>query len=89
MDQKMLKTLEYDKIIEALTKHCATSLGKANGMNIQPSNDLQEVQRLLDETDEAMKVLRLKGGAPFGGITDITAAVRRADLGGMLNPQEL
>lgn len=89
MDQKMLVTLEYDKIIETLIKHCETSLGKEKAAAIQPSNQIDEVRQWLEETDQAMKVVRLKGGAPFGGITNIRSAVQRAAIGGMLNPQEL
>lgn len=85
----MLITLEYNKVIEVLVTYCETSLGKTKALETNPSNCLSEVQERLEETDQALKVIRLKGGAPFGGITDITSAIHRAVIGGMLNPQQL
>ncbi|PYI53149.1 endonuclease MutS2 [Paenibacillus flagellatus] len=89
MNPKVLHTLEYDKVRNRLAEHAATSLGKARIEALQPSPDFEEVKRLLRATDEAVKVDRLKGGAPFGGIRDIRAALHRARIGGTLNAAEL
>lgn len=70
-------------------EHAATSLGKALAEALQPSSDLETVKRLLQATDESVKVDRLKGGAPFGGIRDVKPALQRARIGGMLNTAEL
>jgi DNA mismatch repair protein MutS2 len=85
----MLKTLEYEKILDKLSQHAATSLGKQKTEALRPSGDFPMVKRMLQETDEAYLVERLKGIAPFGGIRDIRAAVKRASLGGVLSPSEL
>jgi len=89
LDDKILQTLEYAKIINRLLAHAATPLGKAVVRELKPSPDLEDVKRALQLTDEAYKADRLKGGAPFGGIADIRASLHRARIGGMLNPQEL
>lgn len=86
---KILHTLEYTKIIQLLVYHASTSLGKEKAGELAPVGELDEVKRRLQATDEAFKVDRLKGGAPFGGIRDIRPALHRARIGGMLNPQEL
>jgi DNA mismatch repair protein MutS2 len=86
---KILHTLEYTKIIGLLVHHAATGLGKERAQELLPSGELEEVKRRLQATDEAAKVDRLKGGAPFGGIRDVSSALHRARIGGMLNPQEL
>ncbi|CAM4336666.1 endonuclease MutS2 [Paenibacillus tarimensis] len=89
MDGKILTTLEYFKIIDRLTAHTATPLGAAAAEALRPSSDLEDVKRMLQATDESYKADRLKGAAPFGGVTDITASLQRARIGGMLNAAEL
>ncbi|SEM36545.1 DNA mismatch repair protein MutS2 [Mesobacillus persicus] len=89
MQQRVLKTLEFDKIRDQLLDHVSSSLGKEKARNLFPSTDFEEVLRLQEETDEAAKVLRLKGNVPLGGIYDIRPHVKRAVIGGMLSPQEL
>ncbi|MDB4867345.1 MAG: endonuclease MutS2 [Cohnella sp.] len=89
VNDKALHTLEYDKIVRQLTASCATSLGKELAEKLRPTRDLREAQRLLQETDEAVRATALKGSAPFGGITDVRSSLTRAKLGGMLQPSEL
>lgn len=89
MNEKILKTLEYRKILHKLASHAATSLGKAYTEELEPSNNLEDVKQRLQATDEAFLVDRLKGNAPFGGIRDIRASLHRARIGGILNAAEL
>ncbi|RKN66098.1 endonuclease MutS2 [Paenibacillus ginsengarvi] len=89
MNPKVLTTLEYHKIRLRLAEHAATSLGKAKAESVQPSLDFAEVKQLLQATDEAFKVDRLKGGAPFGGIRDVRQAIARARIGSTLGPADL
>lgn len=86
---KVLETLEYSKILHKLAHHAATDLGKQWAVELSPSTDLEEVKLRLQATDEAYHVDRLKGGAPFGGISDIRGALQRARIGAMLSPYEL
>jgi len=89
LNGKVLKTLEFDKIVRKLAHHAATEPGKQLAEQVRPSNDIAEVKRRLKATDEACLVDRLKGGAPFGGIRDIRASLKRARIGGMLSAAEL
>jgi len=89
LDEKILKTMEYQKIIDQLSSFSQTALGKRTAEALRPVTDLEDVKRLLQATDEAFKVDRLKGAPGFGGIVDITPAVKRARIGGTLNPHEL
>jgi DNA mismatch repair protein MutS2 len=89
LDGKVLHILEYPKIMERLREQAATSLGANLCADLAPSGDLEEVKRRLQATDEAFAAERLKGAPPFGGIVDISAALKRAKIGGMLNPAEL
>lgn len=89
MDEKILKTMEFRKIIDQLSSYSQTALGKKTAEALQPATDLEDVKRMLQATDESFKVDRLKGAPGFGGIVDMTPAVKRARIGGTLNPHEL
>ncbi|WP_152394783.1 endonuclease MutS2 [Paenibacillus guangzhouensis] len=89
MDKKIFRTMEYEKILHRLASHASTSIGKEMAESLQPVSSLNDVKRLLQATDEAYTIDRLKGSAPFGGIVDIRSSLRRAHIGGMLNAHEL
>ncbi|MEK4486668.1 endonuclease MutS2 [Psychrobacillus sp. FSL H8-0484] len=87
--ERALKTLEYFKIREEVSKYCTSSVGKSHIDKLVPSVDFAEVAKLLEEMDEGLSVLRLRGNVPMGGITDIRPHAKRAQIGGMLSPIEL
>jgi DNA mismatch repair protein MutS2 len=89
LNPKIIKTLEYQKILHKVAHHASTSLGKEKAEKLEPKGDFELVKLRLQATDEAVNVERLKGNAPFGGIRDIRAPLHRARIGGMLNPTEL
>lgn len=89
MQQRVLKVLEFEKVKEQLMKHASSSLGKQKAQTVAPSTDFEEVVLLQEQTDEAVKVLRLKGNVPLGGISDIRPSVKRAKIGSMLGSLEL
>ncbi|TWT08967.1 endonuclease MutS2 [Planomicrobium sp. CPCC 101079] len=87
--ERALRTLEYYKIREEVARYCTSSLGKSHVESLVPSTDINEVQILLDQMDEAANVLRVKNNVPMGGIFDIRMHAKRAQIGGMLSPMEL
>ncbi|HDR4567922.1 endonuclease MutS2 [Bacillus paranthracis] len=89
MLERTLRVLEYNKVKEQLLEHTASSLGRDKVKHLVPSTDFEEIVEMQDTTDEAAKVIRLKGSAPLGGITDIRSNVKRAKIGSMLSPNEL
>lgn len=89
MNKKIIKTLDYEKILHKLAHHASTSLGNDAVEKLEPKGDFELVKLRLQATDEAVNVERLKGNAPFGGIRDIRSSLHRARIGGMLNPAEL
>ena len=62
---------------------------KERCLRLTPATDTQEVLHLLDETDAAKERLGLHGSPSFSGVKDVSAALTRADHGGMLNTREL
>ncbi|MGG4491842.1 endonuclease MutS2 [Metabacillus idriensis] len=89
MQQRVLKVLEFNKVKEQLLKHISSSLAKEKVERLVPSADYDEVRKWQEQTDEAAKVLRLKGNVPLGGLVDIRKSIKRSKIGGMLNPHEL
>ncbi|WP_106766611.1 endonuclease MutS2 [Paenibacillus faecalis] len=89
MDDKILHTLEYQKVLNTLSQYTQTSMGKARAEQLKPSVQLENVKHLLAATDQACTIDRLKGSPSFGGITDNTDSLKRARIGGTLNPHEL
>ncbi len=89
MQERVLKVLEFTKVKEQLIEHASSSLGKDKVRALIPSTDFEEVVRSQEETDEAAKVLRLKGNVPLTGIYDIRMQIRRSAIGGVLSPLEL
>ncbi|WP_017756057.1 endonuclease MutS2 [Calidifontibacillus oryziterrae] len=89
MLERVLRVLEFGKIKESLIKHTASSLGKEKVEMLVPSYEYDEVVKLQEETDEAAKVLRLKGQIPLGGIFDVRPSIKRAQIGGILSASEL
>ncbi|RWR05174.1 endonuclease MutS2 [Siminovitchia fortis] len=89
MNEKILKTLEFNKILMQLEEFAASELGAERIRNLKPSTSFEEVVLLQEETDEAAHVLRLKGHAPLDGIFNINPHIKRTQIGGVLNPAEL
>lgn len=89
MNQKVLQILEYQKILQALKSYTVTKIGYEIAGNLQPSSKLSEVSRWLEETKDGLKVLRLRGGLPVPQLENIRPHMKRIEIGGDLNGQEL
>lgn len=57
MNQRALTILEYDKICDRLRTHLASGVGREASFALQPVSDLQEAERLLQQTEEADAIL--------------------------------
>ena len=89
MNTKVLKTLEYHKIIDTLTELAGSMPGKELCRNLLPSTDLEEIRTLQNETSLALSLIYQKGSVSFSGVTDIRASLKRLEVGSILSPQEL
>lgn len=89
IEQRALKTLEFDKVREQVAAFCTNSIGKQAIDELVPETDFETVIELLAEMDEGLAILRVKGNVPLGGIFDVRPHARRSQIGGMLSPMEL
>ncbi|MEW9077327.1 endonuclease MutS2 [Terrisporobacter glycolicus] len=89
MDQKSLKVLEYNKIIDLLATKASSSLGLKYIEQLIPKPNYKEVKDMLEETSEAQGILIKRGHVNLGGIQNISDSVRRAEIGAVLDPGSL
>ena len=89
MNQKVLKTLEYHKIIEKLTEYAASEPGKRLCRELEPSPDFEEIVQAQAETADAVTRVRQKGSVSFAGISDIGGSLKRLEIGSSLSIHEL
>lgn len=89
MNQKALKTLEYEKIINQLTEYAASAPGKLLCKNLLPSTDYQEIRQAQLETSDAVTRIRMKGSLSLSGVRDIRGSLKRLEIGSALGIPEL
>lgn len=86
---KALKVLEYDKIIEMLLDLTQGELARDLVENLEPSNDIDEIRRMQEETSEAYRVLVRYGDIDYSDASHIKHLVSKASLGSMLFIEDL
>ncbi len=86
MNEKSLKVLEFHKIKDLLINKAESQLGKELAREIKPLTDINEIQILQQETDEALTLLIKRGSPPLYGINSIYQEIKRVEMGGSLTP---
>lgn len=89
MKERTLKILEYDKIIDMLSKRAQSSLGKEMCLDLKPVYSMYEVGERLSETKEAFEIVLRWGSLPLEGIRNVGDTLKRAKMGFTLTPGEL
>jgi DNA mismatch repair protein MutS2 len=89
MNQKVLQTLEYNKILEQLATYASCEDAKKRCLSLAPITDINEINRLQQTTADALSRLYKSSGISFAGIHNIHASLKRLEIGGSLNTVEL
>ena len=89
MKERTLRILEFNKIKDKVEKYAITSSGKEMVHSLEPFKSTYEVEKKLEETNEALELLITKGAPPFEGLYDTREAIERAGKGGVLIPEQL
>lgn len=89
MNDKALKTLEYDKIISRLETYASSPMGKKCCTSLLPSSDYSEIITAQEETRDALSRLYKTGFLSFQGLTDIRPHLRLLDINSTLTAGEL
>ena len=87
--EKALGTLEFTTVRELLADRTSFAPGNERARALGPEMDLAAAERLQDETASARALVRAKPATGLRGAQDIRDPLRRADLGGILDPEQL
>ena len=89
MNQKVLKTLEYNKIIDMLTEKADSEPGKRLCRKLLPSTDLEEIVNSQKLTEDALGRLFRVGSTSFGSNSDLNFSIKSLEIGSTLSIVEL
>ena len=89
MNERALATLEFTTVRTMLAERTGFAPGHELALALVPSTTLADAERLQEETSAARQLLRDIPSAGLGGAKDIRDALRRAALGGILDPDQL
>ncbi|MCM1125868.1 MAG: endonuclease MutS2 [Lachnospiraceae bacterium] len=89
MNAKVLKTLEYNKIINMLTERASSDPGRELCRDLVPMTDLDAISLAQTQTADALSMLFAKGSTSFGGNKNISASLRSLEIGSALSAPEL
>ncbi|MBP3486849.1 MAG: endonuclease MutS2 [Roseburia sp.] len=89
MNEKVLQTLEYNKILDQLTEHAYSSDAKQRCKTLRPITDRAVIEQLQLQTSDALSRIFKYGSLSFSGISDIRDSLKRLEIGGSLSAMEL
>lgn len=87
--EKAIKILELDKILKTLKSFASSAITIDYIDQVEISTNFEEIQKRQKETSEAVNLLIKKGNPPLFGIMSLRDTLKRASIGGVLNPQNL
>lgn len=80
-----LEKLEYFEILENLSTHCITFLGKQKANNLRPCHSKENVEKLLQETLEASNLITRNSAPSFYEVQNITTELKILEGNGVLS----
>lgn len=89
MNDKVLRVLEYHKIIAQLTEKATSEPGKKMAAALLPMTDLDEIQAAQTQTANALSRLFSKGSTSFGSNKDLGMSLKSLEVGSTLSIAEL
>ena len=89
MNEKTFRMLEYNKIIEKLTRNAITYKGKELASTLTPSIALKKVKKMQQETTEAVSMTLRFGTPPIVPVADFKEILNKVKIGGVLSIKSL
>ncbi|WP_243140243.1 endonuclease MutS2 [Candidatus Syntrophocurvum alkaliphilum] len=81
--------LEFDKIQKQLADNAYSEGGQYKALNVMPSKDIEEVSYFLEQTSEAMELLRFNKPDFLSSLSNVEVQLKKASAHGVLNPIEI
>lgn len=89
MNEKVLHTLEYDKIIGMLEGQASSVQGKKMCRELKPHTDQTWIESEQRETSDALTRILTQGPVSFQGTKDVRESLKRLEIGAILGMKEL
>ena len=89
MNERVLRIVEYNKIIDQLTENANSAPGKALCKELRPMDNLPDIRLAQEETDAALQLLIRKGNVNFGSNRDFGYTFGALSIGSSLTAAEL
>ena len=89
MNAKVLRVLEYDKVIRILEAKATSDLGRELCRSLEPMTDLSEIEKAQTETADALTRIFQKGSINFGSNKSLGMCLRSLEIGSTLSMEEL
>lgn len=89
MNEKVLRVLEYNKIVDQLTDKATSEQGKKLTRSLTPMTDQAAIVTAQTQTADALGHLFRKGSTSFGGNKDLGMCIKSMEIGSVLSVAEL
>ena len=89
MNNRILETLEFEKVKQQVRQFVITAQGQEELAQLVPVNEAETIRYWLEETEDGLKVQRLRGGIPIPKLENIRPHMKRIEIGADLNGVEL
>lgn len=89
MNAKVLRVLEYDKVIRMLEAKATSDPGRELCRSLEPMTDLSEIEKAQTETADALTRIFQKGSINFGSNKSLGMCLRSLEIGSTLSMEEL
>ncbi|CAI2587886.1 Endonuclease MutS2 [Apilactobacillus kunkeei] len=89
MNEKVLSTLEYEKVKSSIEQYLTTRNGKKELAALSPVDNPNTINMWLDETDDGAHILRLDKEISIPKLDDVTPYMKRLKIDASLNGSEL
>ena len=90
MDNRSLRALEFNSLLDFLKDFSISPLGKKRCLSLTPSSDPLIIESRLTEVIELKEIMETQGDLPLGGMNDIEDLLKRLEVqGAVLQVQEI
>ncbi len=89
LNEKVYKTLEFDKILNIASRYAVLDKTKTAVLKCEPETDLIKAENALSHTDSAMKSTVMHGSAPIYNFGEFDSVEKRLEVSGTLSQNEL
>ena len=89
MDEQFFEKIEFTTIRQTLSNYCKTYIGKDKAISLLPYLSLNEINKAISQTTEALKLIYRRGNVPIEEIADITIHLKKIKDASTLSITEL